>query len=321
MQSGILRCFSMSIIGFMVLFAAPARAQIYPDKPIRLIVGSGPDVIPRIFAQRLGKVWGPPVVVDPRPGVGGALAAEIVARAQPDGYTLLWVTAAHAMLASFAIGKFDLAADFAPVIMATVCPYVLAVNPSVNARSVRELIALARAQPGKLNYASVGNGSPGHLAVELLKSHTGINVVHVPYKTVAGAMTDIAGGHIDFIIQVAAAVRGLAEAGKVRALAVTTPQRSRIFPDLPSMIEAGYPNFEMVGWNGILAPANTPRPLTAKLNAEVNRALLLPEIGQRVNGSACEPAPANTGESFAVVIRRDVEKWQALIKSAGLKVD
>jgi tripartite-type tricarboxylate transporter receptor subunit TctC len=311
----------MSMFGLHALLAPAAFAQSYPVKPIRLIVGSGPDVIPRIFAQKLGEVWAPPVVVDPRPGVGGALAAEIVAKSQPDGYTLLWVTAAHAMLASFGVGKFDLAGDFSPVIMATVCPYVLAVNPSVNARSVPELIALARAQPGKLNYASVGNGSPGHLAVELLKSHTGINVVHVPYKTVAGAMTDLTGGHIDFLIQVAAAVRGLAESGRIRALAVTTAQRSRIFPDLPSMIEAGYPGFEIVGWNGILAPSAAPRASIAALNAEINRALLLPEIAQRVNGSACEPAAANTPASFGAVISRDIEKWKALIKSAGLKTD
>lgn len=321
MQFRLSRCVALMVAGLCALSPAYAVAQSYPVKPIRLIVGSGPDVIPRIFSQKLGEVWAPPVVVDPRPGVGGALAAEIVARSQPDGYTLLWVTAAHAMLASFGVGKFDLEREFAPVIMATVCPYVLTVNPTLPARSVAELVALARAQPGKLNYGSVGNGSPGHLAVELLKSHTGINVVHVPYKSVPALMTELMGGQIDFVVQVAAAVRGLGETGKVRNLAVTLAQRSRIFPDLPTMIEAGYPGFEIVGWNGILAPAAAPRDAIARLNEQINRTLQQPELAQRVNASACEPAPVNTPASFGAVIRGDVAKWKALIKSAGLKTD
>lgn len=307
--------------GAAVLLATAATAQTYPDKPIRLIVGSGPDIIPRIFASKLAEVWTPPVVVDPRPGVGGALAAEIVAKSQPDGYTLLWVTSAHAMLPAFSVGNYNLTTDFAPVALATICPYVLVVHPSLPVQSVSDLVALARAQPGKLNYGSAGNGSPGHLAVELLKSQAPINVVHVPYKVVASAMTELVGGQVQFVFQVGAAVRGFIESGKVRALAVTPAQRSRVFPDLPTMVESGFPGYEMNGWNGILAPAAAPRAAVARLNAEVNRALLASEIGQRVMGSACEAAPANTPESFGALIRSDVEKWKKVVREAGLGKD
>src|SRR5262249_15603417 len=239
----------------------PVRAQDFPNRPIKLIVGPSPDVFSRIIAEHLQQAWGQRVVVEPRRGAGGKLAAAAVAGAEPDGHTLLFATPTYTLNAAMKLASYDLVKEFEPVSIIGVISYALVVHPGVPARSVAELVALAKARPGALNCASAGIGTVPHLACETLNKSAGVNVVHVPYRVVIPGRRGSVGGTVQMFVAVSTAAGGQILSGTVRGLAVTTGQRSTLLADLPTMVESGYPNFVMPGWGGFLAPANTPKEI------------------------------------------------------------
>lgn len=318
------RVFRWAVVTFAVLsplLAPGALAQDYPTKPIRIIVGPGPDILSRIFGQRFTDAWGQQTVIDPRPGAGGTISADMAAKATPDGYTLLMATSSYTINAVLQPGPFDLVRDFAAIALCATSPYFLVVHPSVPARSVQELIALARSRPGQINYASSGNGTGPHLVGEMFKSMARVNIVHVPYKGAAPAIFDVIAGQVQMNFQIAPGALSHIQAGKVRALAVTSLQRSRLAPDVPTVAEAGLAGFEGIGWNGLVAPAGTPRAIVAKLNGELMRALKQPAVLQRIADVGWEPAAENSPEWFADYIKREIAKWAQVVKETGAKVD
>src|SRR3954463_8709675 len=257
-----------------------AFAQDFPSKPIRVIVGPGPDIVARIMGQKFTDAWGQQVVIDPRPAAGGVVAAEAVAKAPPDGYTLLLSSASYPINAALQIGTTDVIKDFSAVALAGSAPFILMVHPSLPVKTMDELIALAKKRPGQINYASSGNGTPPHLAGEMFKSAAAINIVHVPYKGAGQAMIDLVGGQVQMAFAIVSAAMPQVQAGKVRALGVSSLQTSPLAPDLPTLNSLGLAGFDVRGWNGFVAPAGTPRPVVAKINAEAMRALKQPEIVQ-----------------------------------------
>jgi tripartite-type tricarboxylate transporter receptor subunit TctC len=307
-----------AVLGLLALNIA--CAQQYPTKPVRCIVGPGPDALARVIGQKLGEAWGHPVVVDQRGGGGGTISAEVVAKAPPDGYTVLLATGTHLILPSLYKVPYDMQKDFAPVTLVASTPFILAVHPAVPVKSVSELVQLAKAKPGALNYATGGSGTPPHLATELFKSMTGVNMVHVPYKTVAAAITDLMAGQVQVMFTVGPAGLPQVRAGKIRGIAVSTAKRSSFVPELPSVAEAGLAGFDVFGWNGILAPAKTPQPVIAKFHAGVVNALKLADVQQRLEGLGFDPV-GNTPEEFGQFIRTDIARWAKLIKSANVKPD
>ena len=303
-------------------FAAATYAQDYPVKPIRILVGGGPDNAARILGQKLTEAWGQQVIIENRPGAGGHIAAEAVAKGAPDGHLLLMFTTTHTISAALPLGTYDLIRDFVPVMVYSCTPEILVVHPSLPVHSVKELVALAKARPGQINYASSGNGTPVHLAGEMFRHMAGIAIVHVPYKGAAPATIDLIGGQVQMMFPVAPGVLPHMQTGKVRALAVTPAQRSRLVPELPTMAEAGLPGFDVTGCNGLLAPAKTPRAVIDKLNAQVVRDLKQPDVLQRITTAGYEPMEAaNTPELAAAFIKSEITKWAKLVKETGAKVD
>jgi len=302
-----------------VLGADPARAQDFPTRPIRLIVGPSPDVFSRIIAEHLQQAWGQPVVVEPRPGAGGKLAAAAVASAEPDGHTLLFATPTYTLNAAMKLASYDLVKEFEPVSIIGLISYALVVHPSVPARSVAELVALAKARPGALNCASAGIGTVPHLACETLNKSAGVNIVHVPYRDVNAAMMGTVGGTVQMFVAVSTVARAQILSGTVRGLAVTTAQRSMLLPDLPTMVESGYPDFVMPGWGGFLAPANTPKEIVQKLNGEMRRAVLKPDVQERLLTVGMETPPAYAPTQVGDFIRNDVARWTQLVEAVGLE--
>jgi len=298
-----------------------AAAQDYPAKPIRVIVGPGPDIVARLFGQKFTDAWGQQVVVETRPGGGGTIAAELVAKAPPDGYTLLLASAAYTINAVLQPGPVDLTRDFSAVALCASAPFILLVHPSMPVHTVKELIALAKARPGQIYYASSGNGTPPHLAGELFKSMAHVNLVHVPYKNAAPALIDVVGGQVQMMFAITSIALGQVQAGKVRGLAVSSAQRSSLAPELPTLAESGLPGFEVIGWNGLLAPAGTAKRVVAKLNAEVARALKQADVVQRLAGAGYDAASGNTPEQFSDYIKAEIAKWAKLVKETGAKVD
>jgi tripartite-type tricarboxylate transporter receptor subunit TctC len=308
-----------------VLGAAGAWAA-YPDKPIRLIVpyppGGAADFAARAVAEKLTEAWGQQVVVDNRGGAGGIIATEIVAESAPDGYTLLHGTPAGLVINSLLRKKlpYDATRDFTPVGRVVIVPQILVLNPMVPANSLKELIALAKAKPGQLNYASVGIGSPNHLGMELLKSMAGIDIVHIPYKGGGPAVTDLLGGHVQLMFNGMASVMLLVRSGKLKAIAIGSAKRSPAAPDVPTVAEAGLPGFEYTTWNGIFAPAHTPRAVVAKLNTALRKALAAPDLIHHLASVGSEPA-GDTSEEFAAYVKEEFAKWSRVIKMAGLKAE
>jgi tripartite-type tricarboxylate transporter receptor subunit TctC len=296
-------------------------AQEFPTKPIRVIVGPGPDIVARIMGQKFTEAWGQQVVIDPRPAAGGAIAAEAVAKAAPDGYTLLLSSASYPINAALQIGTTDVIRDFSAVALAASAPFILMVHPSLPVKSMAELIALAKKQPGQINYASSGNGTPPHLAGEMFKVAAGINIVHVPYKGAGQAMIDLVGGQVQMAFAIVSAAMPQVQAGKVRALGITSLQTSPLAPELPTLNALGLVGFDIRGWNGFVAPAGTPRAIVAKINAEAMRALKQPEIVQRLKGAGYEAAAENSPEQFADFIKGELAKWTKVVKESGAKVD
>ncbi|TCT02227.1 tripartite tricarboxylate transporter substrate binding protein [Aquabacter spiritensis] len=298
----------------------------FPDRPVRIVVpfpaGGSNDVIARLLAQNLSEQWKQPVIVDNRSGAGGNVGAEAVVRAEPDGYTLL--LAAPGPLAInpslFPHLAFNPLKDFAPIALVASVPIVLAVNPAVKANSVKELIALAKAEPGKLNFGSSGNGSTNHLAGELFKTMAGIDIVHVPYRGAAPAMNDLVAGHIPMMFDNMPAVRPQVQAGKIRALAVAGSQRSALFPELPTMSEAGVPGFDATAWFGLVAPAKTPADVLAILVDSTRKALESPEMAKKFADLGAEPGTL-TGPAFGRFLAAENAKWAKVVKDANVKVD
>lgn len=305
-------------------FSAGAAAA-YPDHPIRLVVGFSAggttDVVARIVGKEISQELGQPVVVENRPGAGSNIGTELVARAKPDGYTLYMVAVTSAINQTLYKNiKFNLVKDFAPVALAVKVPNVLVVNPKVPAHSVKELVAYAKANPGKLNFASSGSGTSIHMAGELFKQRAGVDILHVPYKGSAPAETDLMGGQVDMMFDNMPAAWPHVKAGKLRALAVTTAERSKTAPDLPTMEESGFPNFDVSSWFGVLAPAGTPADVVNKLNAAVEKAISKPDVQKRftdLGAVAVKTTPAEFGE----FIKSEVATWAKVVKASGATVD
>jgi len=300
-----------------------AVAQSYPAKPIRIVVGftaGGPtDIVTRTIAPGLAEALGQSVVVDNRPGAGGATATALVAKAPPDGYTLLMGTIGGLAVAmSLQPNRgYDTLRDFAPVTQSVSVTNILVVHPSLPARSVKELLALARSRPGQLNYASAGAGTAPHLAGELLKYMAGVNIVHVPYKGSAPALTALLSGEVEMNFENTLIVLSHIKSGKLRPLGVTAGRRSRLLPELPTIAEGGLPGYDAAGWYGLLAPAGTPPEIVRRLNAEVTRILRQPDVVERLSGQGADPV-GNAPEAFTAFIRAEIEKWAKLVKAAGM---
>ena len=309
-------------------FAAIAGAQTpsYPTKPIRLVVpfpaGGATDILARAVAQKLTEAWGQAVVVDNRPGAGGNIGSELVAKAAPDGYTLeMGTVGTHAINASlYAKMPYDHVKDFAPVILVAGVPNVLVVNPSVPANSVQELVAYAKANPGKLNFASSGSGTSIHLSGELFKVMAGVQMTHIPYKGSAQALQDLIGGQVQLMFDNLPPSLPQIKSGKLRALGVTTAARSAALPDTPTIAESGLPGFEASSWFGVLAPAGTSPVIIAKLNAEIAKWLATPEAKEKLVAIGANIA-GGTSEDFARHIAAETLKWAKVVKDSGAKVD
>ena len=306
--------------------SSASSASSYPDRPIRFVVplapGGAVDIAARAVAQELATSLRQQVVVDNRAGGGGNIGAEIVAKAPPDGYTMVMGSSSN-----FGVNPtlyknlpYDAVRDFAPVTLVSFAPNALYVHPSVPANTVKELVALAKAKPGTLNFASSGQGGSGHLAGELFKMVTGVDIVHVPYKGTGQALADTVGGQVQMQFGSVIAVLPHVKAGKLRALAVTVRKRVPALPQVPTMAEAGYPAVETTVWNGVLVPAKTPRPIVDRLNAEIVAILKRPEVRERFAAQGAE-AVGSTSAEFAAHIRREIDKWGKVVRAAGLTVN
>jgi tripartite-type tricarboxylate transporter receptor subunit TctC len=304
----------------------PASAQTYPIKAVRLIVpfppGGSLDIAGRLIAQKLTEMWGQTVVVENKPGAGGNIGADFVAKSPPDGYTiLLGALSTHAVNPSlYKSMPYDAAKDFAPITLIAVTPNVLVVNASSPVNNAKEFIAYAKANPGKLAFGSGSNGSAGHLAGELFKVETGTDAVHVPFKGGAPATQALLAGDTQFMFDNLANAMAQVKAGRLKALAVTTAERSKLVPELPTMAEAGLPGFDIATWYGLFAPAGTPAPIIAKWNADVTRILNSPDIRARLVADGADPSP-NTPEQFAQMIARELTKYARIVKVSGAKID
>jgi tripartite-type tricarboxylate transporter receptor subunit TctC len=309
-----------------LLSSSVAWAQPYPVKPIRLVApstpGDAPDVIARLIADKLSPVLGQQVVVENRPGAGGVVGSDYVAKALPDGYTLIMGNAGSHGINAAVYSKlpYDIQKDFAPVSQVAVAPNVMVINPSLPANSVSEFIAYAKANPGKLSYASGGNGSSAHMSMELFKSMSGIDIQHVPYKGSSPALTDVVSGQVVAFIGNMPPTVPLIKAGKLKALAVTTKSRSALMPELPTITEAGLPGFETVAWFGVLAPAGTPPEIVNRLSAEIAKIAKSPEMREKLVAMGAEPV-GSTPDEFKAVIDRDIAKWKPLAQKVGIKID
>lgn len=297
---------------------AAAPAQAFPVKPVRFILGPSSEVLPRILAQRLSTMWGYQVLVDPRPGGGGTVAADTVAKAPPDGHTWLLSTATFTVSASLlANPPFDLVRDFQAVTLLASAPFYLMVHPSLPVKTVKELTALAKARPGQLNYGSSGMGTPPHMAAEMYKGMAGLNIVHVAYKTVAAAVTDQIAGQIQVSFQYGPSSLPVVRSGRLRGLAVTSIKRSRFAPELPTMDEAGVSGYEINGWNGIHVPLKTPADIINKLNTDMRTALQTPEVHERLTAASLDVHGLSRADFEAFVIK-DRARFAKVVKDAGI---
>lgn len=313
------------IAALAALTAQSAIGQGYPVKPVRIIIaqapGSATDVVSRVIGNKLSERLGQQFIIDARPGAGGTLGTEMAARAAPDGYTLFMANnSTHGSNpALYSKLPYDAVKDFAPIIFTVATPYVLCVHPSLPVTTVKQLIALAKARPGQINYASAGNGSTHHLSGELLKSMAGIDIVHIPYKGTTPAIGALLGGEVSIMFTTATGIKPHIQSGKVRALAVTTPKRSDIMPGLPTVTET-LPGFEMLSWFGLLAPAGTPAVIVNRLNAETAKVLALPDVKSVLTAQGFV-IMSGTPEQFGDHIMREIAKITKLAKATGIKAE
>jgi tripartite-type tricarboxylate transporter receptor subunit TctC len=322
----LVRSAALVLLASASLLTAPlAQAQKFPDKPVRFIVpfppGGGNDILARAMQPRLAELLGQPVIIDNKPGAGGNMGTDMAAKAQPDGYTIV-IASNQVTINPWLYSKlpFDIEKDLVPVAQAASVPMVLVVNPSVPANNVKEFIALAKANPGKLNHATPGTGTPQHIAFEVFNHEAGIKVTHVPYKGTGPALADLIGGQVQSAIGTMASVEPYVKAGKLRALGVTTPKRSQAMPNVPTIAESALPGFEVPLWYSILAPAGTPRDVVARLSSDIAKTLQTPEVRQRLTDQGFEVHYLNA-DQMADLMKRDTARWQKSIKDIGLKLD
>jgi tripartite-type tricarboxylate transporter receptor subunit TctC len=313
------------VTAFCVLLAAifAVQAQAFPDKPVRLVVpysaGGSTDLISRALGHKLSEMWGQTVVIDNRPGGSTIIATDIVADSAPDGYTLLVTTTSFSIVPSLTDKlPYDPAKDFEPITLVNTTPLVLVVNPGVPAKSVKELIALAKARPGELNFGSAGSGGSNHLAGELFNVMAGVKIVHVPYKGNAPALNDLVGGHVDIVFNGLTSAVPLIKSGRLRPLAVTSLTRADALPDVPTLDELGLKGFQATAWNGLSAPAGTPKSVIARINADVVKVLHSPELVERLKAEGSDPV-GNSPEQFTAFLREETAKWSKVIKFAGIE--
>lgn len=313
------------LLGAILITPLTAAAQQYPTKAIRFVVpfapGGGTDIIGRVVAQALNDALGQPVVVDNRGGAGSTLGTEIVAKSPADGYTILFGNISLAFNATLYIKlRYDTIRDLAPISLSAVQPNILVTHPGLPAKNLKEFIELARANPGKYNYASAGTGSGTHLAAELLKLQTKIDIVHVPYKGTGPALTDLLGGQINMMVSTFASALPHVKSGRMRALGVTTAKRSPAAPDVPTLIEGGVAGYDYSTWYGLLAPAGTPKLIIDMLNATNRKVLTRDDIKQRLESQGVDPI-VNTAAEFTAYVKSETEKWGKVVKATGAKAE
>ncbi len=317
------RLLKFVLAGALVLTASMAQAQ-YPNKPIRVVVpwpaGGPSDTLARVVTAKTAEFLGQTMVIDNRVGASGVIGTEFVAKSAPDGYTLFWPIANHTTNHLLFKVSYDPVKDFAPVGQVARSSYMLLVHPDFPAKTVKELVDYVKARPGKLAYASAGNGTLQHLGMELLKRDAGLDLLHVPYKGSAPAITDILGGQVPITFESTTAVMGHVRSGKMRPLAVSTLKRIAPLPDLPTLAESGYPGFEVVGFAGVLAPAGTPPDVVNTLNAAFNKALLATDVREKMAGMGVEPA-GSSAEQFRAFLNAEIPKYAKILKESGAKVD
>jgi tripartite-type tricarboxylate transporter receptor subunit TctC len=315
-------------VGMLLLISAwvvpTARAQVYPTKAVRIIVpftaGGASDVQTRTIGQKLSERWGHQVIAENRPGGTTVLATELTAKAPPDGYTLLFVTTAFAINPSLRKVPYDITRDFEPIILLATAPNMLVAHPTLPAKTVRDLIRLAKARPGEINYASAGSGTAAHVSMELLQIMGGIKLTHVPYKGVSQAFIDVMSGQVPLIITSPIAALPFVRQGKLKAISVSTTKRSAAAPDVPTVAESGIPGYEASGWQGLVAPAGVPETIIRKLHDEINAVLQLPEISKRFSDDGSEYSGLGPSE-FRAHIKREFSKWQKVVQASGARVD
>lgn len=309
----------------LLLVAVLANAQSYPAKPIRIVIafapGGGSDAVSRLIGQKITESWGVQVITDNRPGAAGIIAGDLVAKAQPDGYTLGNLISSHVVLPSlYRKVPFDPITDFTPIIMLMRSPNVICVHPSLPVRSIKELVALARARPGSLVFGSAGIGGSNHLTGEMFRLAVGIDIQHLPYKGGGPAAADLVGGHIPMTVSSIGTVVPYIQAGRIRALAVTSTKRQVVLPDVPTLDESGYPGFDAAEWWVVLGPANMPKDIAQKLNTEIDRIMRLPDIQKWLTNLANEYM-GSTPEQAGAYMRSEMNKWSKVVQSAGIKLD
>jgi len=312
-------CLAAALVYMTAAHAQPA----YPQKPIRLVVpfppGGGTDILARLFGQKMSETLGQQIIIDNRGGAGGTLGTDIAAKAAPDGYTLILVSGSHAINPGlYQKLPYDSVSDFAPITQIATSPGILVVNPSLPVKSVKDLIALARAKPGQINYASAGSGTPPHLAGELFKVMAKIDMVHVPYKGNAPAFTDVIGGQVSLIFPTMPSAMPFIKSGKLRPIAVTSAKRSPAAPDIPTIAESGLPGYEATSWYGILAPARTPPQIVARLHEVLVSVIGAPDMQDKLAAQGLDPV-GNTPQQFAAVIKSEIAKWAKVVKASGAK--
>ena len=317
---------NIRLVFLLALAWAHVATAAYPDRPIKLIVpfapGGGNDTVARLVSERLGSELGQPVIVDNRPGAGGVIGAEAAARAPADGYTLfLGGVGSHAINPNLHKDlSYDPIKDFAPITLVASAPLILVVHPSVPANSVKELVALAKAQPGKLNYASNGNGSSSHLAAVMFASLTGVDMVHVPYKGLSPALTDLLSGQVQLMFSSVVAILPHVQAGKLRALSVTSAKRIPALPNVPTVAESGVKGYDVILWHGLIGPKGLPKTVVDRINAEATKALKLKETAEQLQNDGVAPA-GGTPEQFLAQIKKEIGVWRKVATDAGVKAE
>lgn len=318
-------CVLIGLLAYAVMLAPlraeAADAQGYPNRPIRFLIGPAPDLMPRLMAQKLSEIWKQQVVVDQRPAAGGIIAGETAAHAPADGYTWIMSSASFIIVDElYPKLPYRFSRDFTPVTLMATLPWIVVVHPSVPARSLRDFVQLARAKPGQINYANPGNGTSTHLVTEIFRNTAKIDIVNVTYKSVAAAITDVLGGQVQMMFAIAQAGVPHVQSGRLRALAITGSKRSAALPDLPTLVESGFPEIDMVGWNGLHVPAKTPRAIIDKINGDVNSLLQSPDLNQRLLAAGFEPAQT-TIEQFDAFVKKDVSRYRKVIRESNIKME
>ncbi len=321
-----MRVIPRAAAALLLSIPAIAAGQTYPERPIRIVVpfsaGGSADVFARAVGNKMSEAWGQQVVIDNRAGSGGVIGTEIAAAAPRDGYTLMMGNTANMAINPALYRKlpFDVVRDFAPITLVAAAPYVMVVPTSLGVSNTREFLALARAKPGQMNYASLGSGSASHLTGELLQSMAGVKLVHVPYKTLGTVLTDLISGQVQLFFLGMVSAQSQIKGGRMRAIGVTGPKRSPAVPDLPTVAESGVPGYDVVAWYGLFAPTGTPRPIVLKVNAEVKRIVELPDLRDRLSAEGAE-VNASTPEQFAAYLKTEMVKWAKVVQASGARTD